>query len=65
MRVIKGLALFVELEEGVVLRHNDVEIVIKVIDCGVSGVKLLFAAPQSVLIIREKLIKELEKCKQI
>jgi len=62
MNGIKGLVLAAKLNESIILHHLGVEIVVTVIDCENGRVRLLFTAPKEVLIRREKLIKETQKC---
>ncbi len=61
----KGLVLAANTNESIILCHLGIEIIVTVIGCENGKVRLLFSAPQSVVILREKLIKEIEKCKQI
>ena len=62
MRQNKGLVLAAKLNESIILHHLGAEIIVTVIDCDSGRVRLLFSAPQEVLIRREKLIKETQKC---
>jgi len=62
MNAIKGLVLAAKLNESIILHHLGIEIIVTVIDCENGKVRLLFTAPKEVLILREKLITEMEKC---